>query len=96
VLKDDGPIVRGYYYYESSEGPQYGHMEGNIEGNRLNYSWWQGPSKDLAYKDLAYKDAKYRGDGYMVLSEMGKKLEGKWRAAGSAEWAGDWVAARTK
>lgn len=85
-LRQQGSKVVGSYEYSASATEkQYGHVEGDANGNQVVLRWWQSTQKVSSYEG-----AMYRGDGYLFLSPDGNDLIGKWRAEGTADWADDW------
>ena len=80
-LKQKGNNVWGTYEHEN------GQLQGTLEGNRLEFTWWQGA------KGLPYKTAKSgkRGTGYLIVAENEKSLHGEWRYGRSGGWNGEWT-----
>jgi hypothetical protein len=80
-LKQEGNRVWGTYEYEDGE------LEGNLEGNRLEFSWWEGA------RGKSYKRAKVsnRGVGYFIVADNEKSLHGEWRYERSKAWDGEWT-----
>jgi hypothetical protein len=82
-----GSTVIGTYVYHD------GQIEGQLEGNRLNYRWWElVPGQPFETQT----DPTYYGYGYFDVSKDGNFIEGEWRFGNTTEgtWDGPWTAER--
>ncbi|NIV32099.1 MAG: hypothetical protein GWN58_22250, partial [Anaerolineae bacterium] len=80
-LQQEGSRVWGTYAFKD------GQLEGTLEGNRLDFQWWEGAAGQ-PYESAAENQ---RGDGYFVVAEDGRSLEGKWRIEGEETLDGEWA-----
>ena len=88
-LEQTDADVTGAYIYQSTDGPQYGHIDGQVSDRVLQFRWWQGLERTLTYDS-----ARHKGEGYFILSNDGLRLDGRWRMMGATSWTGDWSLSR--
>jgi hypothetical protein len=84
-LEEEADRVRGTYAYPRQVGFIYGELRGEIKGRRLDVTSCQDTRRDVPCENR-----KWQGEGYLILSPDGNKLEGKWRYKNEHEWHADW------
>lgn len=82
LLEQKGNKVIGTFSYK--EG---GHLEGELDGNILYFNWDQ-PG------DFAVGRRTISGSGYLVMSDDGRSLAGRWGYDDDREGGGVWTADR--
>ncbi len=88
LQQTDNRVV-GTYVYLSTEGQMYGQVEGSLDGNRLDLTWWESTEPAVTYEESFT-----RGGGYLILAEDGRSVSGAWEAYSIEESTGEWTFTR--
>ncbi|MFZ4634260.1 MAG: hypothetical protein ACOYNO_08660 [Saprospiraceae bacterium] len=84
-LVQNGARITGTYDHDQ------GQIAGIIEKDRILFQWWERVEPGQPY---GAAEKNQRGDGYFLISADNKKMQGKWRYDGDAEWDKAWNAAK--